>query len=157
MRAFQRAQAITACTPLSSAPPGGSLGCVASTNGDRDPVNELYDRGCGLVEAATAMRRAAAAADVVRAAPAVLGCFETALDEMVATSAALERATHQVVSQRAIDTDADWHEGHARMRGGFARLDGSLREARDLAAAARTRVSRALARAGLTRDTTSPP
>ncbi|HEV2813990.1 MAG TPA: hypothetical protein VGW10_12130 [Solirubrobacteraceae bacterium] len=127
---------------------------MATIENARDPVNELYDRGCELVEAATAMRRAAAAADVARAAPAVLSCFETALDEMVDTSAALERVTHQAVSERGIDTDAEWHERHARMRSGFSHLHRSLRDARDLAAAARTRTSRALTGAGLTRART---
>ena len=127
---------------------------MPSIDNERDAVNELYDRGCDLVEAATAMRRAAAAADAARAAPAVLGCFETALYEMVATAAALERATHHAVSERGIDTDAEWHERHARMRSGFSHLHRGLRDARDLAAAARTRTSRALAGAGLTRAPT---
>ena len=121
---------------------------------ERDLMNELYDRGCDLVEAATEMRRAAAGGDVARAAPAVLGCFETALEEMVATAAALERVTHEAVSERGIDTNAEWHERHARMRSGFSHLHRSLRDARDLAAAARTRTSRALAGAGITRAPT---
>jgi hypothetical protein len=127
---------------------------VASIDTERDPVNELYDRGCDLVEAASAMRRAAEMAEVARAAPAVLGCLETALEELSATSAALERATHHAVRERAIDTDAAWYERHARMRSGFGHLGRSLREARDLAAAARTSTSHALALAGITRDAT---
>ena len=127
---------------------------MPSIENGSDPANELYDRGCDLVEAATAMRRAAAAADGARAAPAVLGCFETALEEMVATSAALERVTHHAVSERELDADAEWHERHARMRSGFSHLHRSLRDARDVAAAARTRTSRALAGAGVTRAAT---
>jgi hypothetical protein len=36
--------------------------------------NELYDRGCDLVEAAAAIRRLADAPEAARAVPAVLGC-----------------------------------------------------------------------------------
>jgi hypothetical protein len=127
---------------------------MSAIENERDLINELYDRGCDLVEAATAMRRAADEGDVARAAPAVLGCFETALEEMVATSGALERVTHEAVTERGIDTDAEWHERHARMRSGFSHLHRSLRDARDLAAAARRRTSRALAAAGVTRPST---
>jgi hypothetical protein len=127
---------------------------MSSIQQHRDAVNELYDRGCDLVEAATAMRRAAGAADAARAAPAILACFETALVEMVATTAALERVTDHAVSERAIDTDAEWHERHARMRIGFSHLHRGLRDARDLAIAARMRTSRALAGAGVTRPAT---
>jgi hypothetical protein len=116
----------------------------------RDPVNELYDHGCDLVEAASAMRRAATAADAARAAPAILGCIETALDELMDASAALETAAHRAVEAREADCDADLRERHHRMRGGFANLADALCAARDLAAAARTRTSIALARAGVT-------
>ena len=52
--------------------------------------NELYDRGCDLVEAATAIRRVSGAADAARAVPAVLGCIESALHELLADA---ERAS----------------------------------------------------------------
>lgn len=55
---------------------------------ERDPVNELYDRGCDLVEAATAIRRAVADPAGSRAIPAVLGCVEFALDELAEAAAA---------------------------------------------------------------------
>ena len=69
---------------------------------DRDPVNELYDRGFDLVEAATAMRRAATAADVAHAAPAVLGCpvVVPTPGEYVADGAA-RQADHALVRTRA--------------------------------------------------------
>ena len=123
-----------------------------------DPLHELADRGTELVEAASAIHHAVAAADsapdTAHAAPAVLGCLETALDEMVAISASLERMTHRAVKERGIDADAEWHERHARMRSGFSHLHRGLRDARDLAGAARTRTSRALAGAGVTRAAT---
>jgi len=59
----------------------------------RDPDNELYDRGCDLVEAATAIRRAADSRQAGRAVPAVLGCIEAALQELLWASAALELTT----------------------------------------------------------------
>lgn len=118
----------------------------------RDPVNELYDHGCELVEAASAMRRAATADDTARAAPAILGCIETALRELTDTSTALETAAHRAVEARAAECDADLRERHHRMRTGFANLGDALCTARDLAAAARTRASIALSRAGVTQN-----
>src|SRR3712207_4227642 len=59
----------------------------------RDADNELYDRGCDLVEAASAIRRAADSHEAGRAVPAVLGCIEAALQELVMASAALEQTT----------------------------------------------------------------
>jgi hypothetical protein len=118
----------------------------------RDPVNELYDHGCDLVEAASAMRRAATEHDAARAAPAILGCIETALGELMDASTALETAAHRAVEARGSDCHDDLRERHHRMRAGFADLGGALCTARDLAAAARTRTSMALARAGVTQN-----
>ena len=58
--------------------------------------NELYDRGCDLVEAAAAIRRVSGAADAARAVPAVLGCIESALHELLWASAELEGTTTAV-------------------------------------------------------------
>lgn len=116
----------------------------------RDPVNELYDHGCDLVEAASAIRHAASGGDAARAAPAILGCIETALGELMDASTALETAAHRAVEARASECDDDLRERHHRMRRGFANLGGALGAARDLAAAARTRTSIALVRAGVT-------
>jgi len=56
----------------------------------RAPDNELYDRGCDLVEAATGIRRVADAPEATRAVRAVLGCIEAALRELLWAAAALE-------------------------------------------------------------------
>jgi hypothetical protein len=42
----------------------------------RPADNELYDRGCDLVEAAIAIRRLADDSAARRAVPALLGCVE---------------------------------------------------------------------------------
>ena len=44
--------------------------------------NELYDRGCDLVEAAMAIRRLCEERDAEGAVPALLGCLESALKEL---------------------------------------------------------------------------
>jgi hypothetical protein len=57
----------------------------------RDPVNDLFDHGCDLVEAARALRRGAERPGVARAVPAVAGCIETALHELAGAAGELER------------------------------------------------------------------
>jgi hypothetical protein len=47
-----------------------------------DPVNAVYDHGAELVEAAAALRRAAADPRAAPAAPAVLACVEVALRDL---------------------------------------------------------------------------
>lgn len=58
----------------------------------RAPDNELFDRGCDLVEAALAIRRLAGDPDSVRAVPSLLGCIETCLQELAAATTELEAA-----------------------------------------------------------------
>jgi hypothetical protein len=58
---------------------------------DRAPDNELYDRGCDLVEAAAAIARNAASAEAARALPAALGCIEAALQELLLAAVAIAR------------------------------------------------------------------
>ena len=72
----------------------------------RGPDNELYDRGCDLVEAAMAIRRVADAPEVVRAVPAVLGCIEAALRELLWAVAALEETSARAVERRSGCTDS---------------------------------------------------
>ena len=48
----------------------------------RPADNELYDRGCDLVEAAAAIRQLAGEPRAARAVPAVIGCLEAALAEL---------------------------------------------------------------------------
>src|SRR5690349_14667392 len=62
----------------------------------RAPDNELYDHGADLVEAAMAIRRVAGAPEASRAVPAVLGCIESALEELEGATAALELAMAEV-------------------------------------------------------------
>jgi hypothetical protein len=59
---------------------------------ERDPVNALYDHAAALVEAAAALRRTAGDPRGAPAAPAVLGCVETALRELRDAAAGLDRA-----------------------------------------------------------------
>ena len=113
------------------------------SGGQTDTVNELYDHGADLVETAAALRERAAAASAARAAPAVLGCIETALRDLTAATTALERA----VSAAAEDaTDARTDRRHARMRHGFTNLEVALHDAADAAAAARALAARVLDR-----------
>jgi hypothetical protein len=96
--------------------------------------NELYERGAELVEAAAAIRRAAAARDAARAVPALLGCIEVAIGELRATSAGLAALTapdHSGAAQRV-----------ARMRRGLANLQDALDDAEAAARAARALVAR---------------
>lgn len=110
----------------------------------RAPDNELYDRGCDLVEAATAIRRVADAPEAVRAVPAVLGCIEAALREMLWAAAALEETSARTVEQRS--GSADWiaKRRAERMQLGFANLQTALADAERASAAARSLAGRAL-------------
>ena len=67
----------------------------------REPDNELFDHGCDLVQAAVAIRCAAASREASRAVPAVLGCLESALEELLWATALLEESTAQKLSERA--------------------------------------------------------
>src|SRR4051794_26236460 len=64
----------------------------------RAPDNELYDRGADLVEAAMAIRRVAGSPDASGAVPAVLGCIESALEELDGATVALQQAVAEVTS-----------------------------------------------------------
>ena len=107
----------------------------------RAPDNELYDRGADLVEAAMAIRRVAGSPEASRAVPAVLGCIDSALQELLTASAALEQAMEEVVVGRS-DRVTE------RMHRGYANLHDALFDAHTAAAAARSLTSRALGRPG---------
>ena len=109
----------------------------------RAPDNELYDRGCDLVEAAAAIGRAADSTDAVRAIPAVLGCIEAALRELTEASAALEATTDQAIRDRT-PTCGPHGPKSDRMHRGYVNLRQALRDAEGAAAAARPLASRAL-------------
>jgi hypothetical protein len=134
--------------PIAAAPHGSDVEGVL--HADRDPVNELYDRGCDLVEAAGAIRRAASAAEGARAAPAVLGCIEAALGHLIDAAAAMDSAAdHAARPATTRSGDARDEVARDRMRRGFVNLEHGLRDARLLAGAARALAARALARADL--------
>jgi hypothetical protein len=108
----------------------------------RAPDNELYDRGCDLVEAAMAIRRVADAPEAVRAVPAILGCIEAALHELLWATAALEETSARTVEQRSGCTNSSARS--ERMQIGYANLQTALADAERASAAARSLVARAL-------------
>lgn len=113
--------------------------------------NELYDRGCDLVEAATAIRRVSGAADAARAVPAVLGCIESALQELLWATAALEETTTRSVAGRAAQcADPRMQPRSERMQHGYANLQSALADAERASAAACSLAGRILVAAGAT-------
>jgi hypothetical protein len=107
--------------------------------------NALYDRGCDLVQAAVDIRRAAESPEAVRAVPAVLGCFESALGELLCASALLEQTTHRFVRDGAGGiADAHIARRVERMHLGFANLQWGLADGQRTSAAARGLARRAL-------------
>jgi hypothetical protein len=115
----------------------------------REPDNELYDYGCDLVLAASAIRRAAEAPEAARAVPAVLGCIETALAELFWASAALEATSARPVREQTRScSDPRTGRISERMHRGFANLQQALADAERASAAARSLAGRALRAAG---------
>jgi len=88
-----------------------------------------------------AIRRVAGSPEASRAVPAVLGCIDSALQELVMASAGLEQAMEEVAVGRT-DRVAE------RMHRGFANLREALSDAHTAVAAARSLTSRALGRRG---------
>jgi len=128
---------------------GESLGMRVSPASDsiaRAPDNELYDRGADLVEAATAIRRVAGSPEASRAVPAVLGCIESALQELVMATATLEQAMASIASTTPGCPDRRTDGVVARMHRGYANLQVALFDAHTAAAAARSLTSRAVGR-----------
>jgi hypothetical protein len=111
----------------------------------RAPDNELYDHGCDLVQAASAIAHAATSAEAARALPAALGCIEAALRELRLATVAMEQTT--ITTTAACET-ADTHRRRraidARMHRGYASLQRALDDAHGAAAASRALVARAL-------------
>jgi hypothetical protein len=112
----------------------------------RDADNELYDHGCDLVATASAIRRAAGAPEATRAVPAVLGCIESALHELMWAAAALEKTSADHLEQNAQEHPSarTWAIAE-RMQRGFANLQQALSDSGRAAAAARSLAGRALA------------
>jgi hypothetical protein len=122
-----------------------------SASRSREPDNELYDRGCDLVEAAAAIRRAAGSPQAGRAVPAVLGCIESALEELLWASAALEQTTTDL-TEAADRADLRARLITHRMRRGYANLQQALSDAQAAAAAARPLAARSLRGTEVTHD-----
>ena len=71
----------------------------------RDPANNLYDRGCSLLDAARSLREAALAPESQPALAATLGCIEEGLEELVAAVAVMEaRALEQPNARDQVKT-----------------------------------------------------
>jgi hypothetical protein len=102
----------------------------------RPADNELYDRGCDLVEAATAIRRLADDPVAGRALPALLGCIEAALHELGCAAASMDETSSRAITTAAI---AD------RMHRGFMNLGLALADAELASTAARGLAGRSLA------------
>jgi hypothetical protein len=119
-------------------------GSPATRPTEREADNELYDSGCDLVAAATAIRRAAGSPDAVRAVPAVLGCVESALQELLWAAAALEQTSSDALrkSDRGRPGTRPKVE---RMHCGFSNLQLALGDGERAAAAARALAARAFA------------
>jgi hypothetical protein len=112
-----------------------SLGSHATK---RPADNELYDRGCDLVEAATAIRRLAEVPESERAVPALLGCIEAALHELGCAAASVDEASAHAMPTGAL---AD------RMHRGYMNLGLALADAELASTAARGLAGRSLSAA----------
>src|SRR3954452_77446 len=101
---------------------------------------ELYDRGCDLVEAATAIRRAGDDPDASAAVPALLGCLEAALRELGDAAAALQQASgepRQTFADPKAQAVADrLHRGYTNLHVAVQDAEAASRAARMLAARA---------------------
>lgn len=104
-------------------------------------MNELYDRGSDLVEAAAALRQRAGHRGASAAAPAVLGCLEAALRDLADASAALWTVTGEPPDSTDGSAPARRRQ-HERMRAGFRNLEVALQDAAGAAAAARSLAAR---------------
>jgi hypothetical protein len=115
------------------------VGRLPRTGSPRDPVNDVYDHGADLVQAAAALRRGAGEPGVARAAAAVIGCIESALRDLGEAAAELERSSSATCAQE-LQPGKRW----MRMHQGFTNLEVALDDAADAAAAARSLTARAL-------------
>jgi hypothetical protein len=114
--------------------------------GRREPDNELFDHGCDLVQAAAAIRRAAGSPQAARAVPAVLGCIESALEELFWASAMLEETTAEAFAEgERRRRDPRTAARAERMHRGYANLQRALDDAACASGAARSLARRAVA------------
>lgn len=120
-----------------------SMPVAPSLHSSKRPADdELYDRGCDLVEAAMAIRRLAAAPEAERAVPALLGCVEAAMHELGCAAVSLDETSgHEVPSGAMVD----------RMHRGFMNLGLALADAEIASTAARGLAARSIAAASASR------
>jgi hypothetical protein len=104
----------------------------------RPADNELYDRGCDLVEAAMAIRRLSEDRGARRAVPALVGCIESALHELSRAVSSLDEVNGETVVPQEIGR---------RMHRGFENLGLALADAELASAAARGLAERTAAAA----------
>lgn len=108
--------------------------------------DDIYDPACDLVEATARMRRGAATLEDAQLAPALLGCIEAAIQDLVSTTASLEQTSVTVTTERAGEmADPRSRMLIERMQRGWTNLHEALIDAERAAAAARPLVARALA------------
>ncbi len=118
-----------------------------SARGARSPRsadNELYDRGCDLVEAAVAIHRSALDPAAASAVPAVLGCLEAALNELSRACTTLQEGSKQPPASAG---DAGQQAVVERMEQGLTNLRVALEDAESASRAARSLAARRLAAA----------
>jgi hypothetical protein len=119
---------------------------VACSPTRRDADNELYERGCDLVEAAAAIHRVAESPRAAPAIPAFLGCVEAALHELSCTAVAMQQTSGSLQAS----ADPRMHAVTDRMHRGFANLNAALADAEAASRAARPLAARTVvAAAGL--------
>lgn len=97
-----------------------------SLGSKRAADNELFDRGCDLVEAAMAIRHLADDPDAERALPALLGCIEATVHELGCATSSIDEALRAPSGPIA-----------ERMHRGFMNLGLALADAELAATAAR--------------------
>jgi hypothetical protein len=111
----------------------------------RPPESELYDRGSELVEAAAAIRRLAGTPGAAPAVPAVLGCVEESLHQLLGGMTELERTSVGALDSFSRDAAGEHGPRVARMRRAFVNLKIALHDAHRASKAARALAARALA------------
>jgi hypothetical protein len=112
---------------------------AARSRAPRDADNELYDRGCDLVEAAAAIRRGIDPSGAGVAVPALLGCIEATLHELSRACAGLQQANAQ---QRELAVTPRSRAIVDRLHHGYSNLGVALEDAEAASGAARALAAR---------------
>jgi hypothetical protein len=115
---------------------------AAWTPSRRAPDIELYDRGCDLVAAASAIRQGVTDTDALPAFPALLGCLEAALRELGDAAASLQQTSGE---PRQTPADPKAQAVADRLHRGYTNLRVAVRDAEAASCAARMLAARAAA------------